>query len=198
MTLALANDGDNRPPKADVVCQPQVERFRAIDRQRKMAGISVERLLHAANIHQEVFWRGRRGETATRSGSLQRLERALAELIAVESLTSRPPTAIKSLVLAAEEILRVRIKRQRLTRACNPARTPRGKRLSALPASRLRRLAIYLVAVELEIDNVDIGRALGCSRENIRKARETVEELRDDKRVEALFEECGKLLSGRA
>lgn len=49
-----------------------------------------------------------------------------------------------------------------------------------LRASRIRQMAIYITAVELEVSNADLGRALGDSRANIKFARDAIEDRRED------------------
>lgn len=53
--------------------------------------------------------------------------------------------------------------------------------------ARARRLAIYIVTVELEIPNADLARALGCSRQNVKQARDKVEDWRGDAAIDALI-----------
>lgn len=196
MSLAFAAS-ERRPRKLPPVCQLSPRRdFGALNRARKDAGISVNRLLSAADISHHTWDAARNGKSATRDSTFDRLWAALDRLRR-DGTAARPPAAIKALVLAAEEILRARI-RGRLIVACNPQRMTRDHGQYRLPASRLRTLAIYLVAVELEIENVAIAMALGCSRQNVKKARETVETLRDNEAVDALFTRCGKLLTGAA
>jgi hypothetical protein len=66
-----------------------------------------------------------------------------------------------------------------------------------LKAATLRRQAMYLAAVELEIGNADLGRALACSRQNIKQARDKVEDMRDaDATLDALLDRCALLLRG--
>ncbi|MBX9773663.1 MAG: hypothetical protein K2Y71_04540 [Xanthobacteraceae bacterium] len=63
----------------------------------------------------------------------------------------------------------------------NP-RDPRGD------AAKCRRLATYVLTVELCVTNADLAVALGQSRQNIHKGRNIVELRRDDPAVDALIE----------
>lgn len=67
-----------------------------------------------------------------------------------------------------------------------------------LKASRLRRYAMYITAVELQVGNAALGRAIGCSRQNVKQARDWVEERRDDPGLNALLDRCARLVTGRA
>ena len=49
-----------------------------------------------------------------------------------------------------------------------------------LAAARIRQMAIYITAVELQVGNADLGRALGLTRANIKYARDEVEQRRED------------------
>ena len=48
-----------------------------------------------------------------------------------------------------------------------------------LAIARLRQTAIYVLTVELQIPNAELGRAIGCTRQNVKKARGAVEDRRD-------------------
>ena len=67
---------------------------------------------------------------------------------------------------------------------------------AAIARARLRRIAVYLAAVELEVGNAEIARALGTTRQNVHQARNAVEDLRGRPAVDALLERCRKLLQG--
>lgn len=58
-------------------------------------------------------------------------------------------------------------------------------------------MAIYLTAVELEIPNAEIGRALGIERQAVKQARDKVHDLRDDERVDALFDRIAASVMGK-
>jgi hypothetical protein len=68
-----------------------------------------------------------------------------------------------------------------------------------MQAARLRRIAIYITAVELAIDsNAEIGRAIGCTRQNVSQARAQVEDLRESNLVTAaLIAKCAARVTGR-
>lgn len=49
-----------------------------------------------------------------------------------------------------------------------------------LAAARVRRLAMYIVTVEFLVENAELARAIHCSRQNIKQARDAVETWRDN------------------
>lgn len=51
-----------------------------------------------------------------------------------------------------------------------------------LQAARINRMAIYVIAVELELKNAELARALGCTRQNVKQARDDVEDWREAER----------------
>lgn len=66
-----------------------------------------------------------------------------------------------------------------------------------LRASRLRSYAIYVTAVELQVKNVAIANAIGCSRQNVKQRRDWVEGQRDDSVLNDLLDRCARLVKGR-
>lgn len=224
--MSLLDVASQRPKKLGVICQPLSRPARSpkaggdlstvgggngggssggkvggdlstvvdIDRRRRERGISISRLLNAAGVHEGTWSLGKRGGR-TRPDTIERLEAALVALHPL-SRQARPPAAIAALVRSIEFMLIREIGRdRRLMAACDPKR--RRNRLPAqVPTGRLRLFAVYLAAVDLEIGNAELARALGIERQAIKQARDTVHDLRDDTRVDALLDRCGALLIG--
>jgi hypothetical protein len=67
-------------------------------------------------------------------------------------------------------------------------RRPGASDAPPVPLSRMRRLAVYLAAVELMIGNTVIARALGMSRQAVKQTRDDVEDLRSHPLVELLLD----------
>jgi len=192
MTLGAVR-AEARTGKSDRICQPANRRsdLAAIDRSRREARIPLNALLAASGIHIETYYLGKRGANKTRPETLRRLWNALESLRSGRT-AAPPPAAIRALLHAAEELLRVRIlKSRKLSAVCLSK--------SASPAQRIRTLAFYLLAVEIEIENADIARACGCTRQNVHKARETIETMRDDGgALDRLMTQCAAVLRGEA
>jgi hypothetical protein len=158
--------------------------FAALERRRKLAKIPRGRWIAAAAMDPRTFARCRAG--LARPEALDRLARAL------DDLTGAPkpmPNAVIALVRCAEILLAAELARsKKLARACAGGGSLSGK--------RLRRYAIYLVTVEMLIDNADVARALKCSRQNIKQARDAVDDWRDHAAVDAMLDRLAALLKG--
>jgi hypothetical protein len=77
--------------------------------------------------------------------------------------------------------------------------TQRPKNPAWLLAARIRRLAMYVAVVELEVSASTLARALGCTKQNVGQAIASVEDLRDDGVIDKLLDECASLVArGRA
>lgn len=196
MRTAAARPAADHSAKPYLICQPKrAPTFAELDRRRREIGVSVSSMLDAAGVHNSAWWEGRAGKVATRDSTLRRLAVGLDRLAAGRDRMPAP-RLIAAAVRACEEIIRQKVRSPALIVACNPNRAPRGGNPRALPARRVRTLAIYVAAVELEIENADLARALGCARQNIKQLRDEVEDLRDDKRVDALLDRIAALLKG--
>lgn len=162
-------------------------RIAAIERTRAARKLSHQQLCGAARIHPRTWFYLRRGEQAPKPSTLERLEAAIA------AAPERPKAVpLAALVRAVEALLARAIEGDTaLAAAVNDKRNVKGP-----PRPRLRTLALYLVAVEVEAGNAAIARALGMTRANVHKARHTIEELADDPRVRALLDELARTLQG--
>lgn len=167
-------------------------RIAAIDRARAARGLSHQELCARAPLHPSNWYFLRNGQQTPKRLTIKRLEAALA------ASPPKPKIApLAGLVHAAEALLRAAIGRDpALLGAVSYRRANRKAAAPALAAGRLRTLALYLVAVEVEVENVAIARALGITRANVHKARNTVEELADDPRVRSLLDRCAATLRG--
>lgn len=169
-----------------------IKDFNTLQRSINENGIALNELLLAAGVCKETWLLGKSGRCAPRDATLRKLNEAFDRL-KINAPARRPPAAIAALVNGCEEILRARMAGDvALIQACSPKPNARH-----VPAGRLRWMAIYLIAVELEIGTGELRAAIGCSRENVRKARECVESLRDNDRVDALLTTTGDVLRGQ-
>jgi hypothetical protein len=133
-----------------------------------------------------------------RGSTLRRMNAALNAL-AHSSPITRPPALIAAFVRSAELVIANEIGNDRkLIAACAFARQrKRGRKPKSVEPERIKRLAIYLTAVELQVENAELARAIGCSRQNVKQARDDIEELRDDGRIDALLDRCAALVTGK-
>lgn len=180
MSLAIAeparvvNRGDRGKPRASSTIQQ-------IERARKERGISQGEFLRRANVHHSTWQALLRG-SRPRHDTLKRLEAALDAAVVVRSVP---------VIVALYRLIMVQLA-ARHGIAETDALTLKfcaGSQIENLRlAVRLRQAAIYVLTVELEIPNAELGRAIGCTRQNIKKARMTVEDRREsDTELDALI-----------
>src|SRR5262245_873845 len=141
-------------------------RIRAIEAKRKALRVSNSALCARAGADLRHWNRLRKGDGIRLNKTVERFDRALAEL-AIGAPRARPPAVIAAFVRAAELIVLHEVAgRKKLIAALTFERTRRSRaQPEAIAASRLRRLAIYLVAVELEVSNAKLARALNTTRQ---------------------------------
>lgn len=180
-----------------VICQPPT--LAQIEVIRLARGISVRQMLNAAGVDAKTWYDGKAHHWATRSDTRARLMAALDQLMGTRA-AARPPQLIAAFVQMTERLLGAEIGRSRRLANALCYHRPRGKNAApAVEAKRIRRLAIYLTAVELVVENAELARALGCSRQNIKQARDDVHDLRDDHAaVDAMLDRVALLLKGDA
>jgi DNA-binding transcriptional regulator YiaG len=167
-------------PRASATVDPRIV---AIEERRKAAGISHEKFAATAGISFWTWRDLRRGDNPASCATIKKLQAALSaprepkpiKLISgfhriVVSLCAAAVGADAAAVLATD------MSRQR-------ARNPQW-----LAAARVQMMATYITAVELEVGNAELARALGTTREAIRKARNRIEDLRDDAALDAALE----------
>lgn len=157
-------------------------RLATINERRKAAGLSHDALCRSAGINLRNYYSALAGRHRPTQDLLDRLEQAIGH-----ERQARPPQIIRSYLhfvtrlvataqgLDADEISATDFAMQR----------PHGP--ARMRAIRARMIATYIVAVELEIGNVDLAGVLGQSRQAVKKARDRVEDLRDDPTIDAVI-----------
>lgn len=155
----------------------------AINKKREKLGIGHEKFAQKAGISFWTWRDLRRGTYKPTPATLKKLQAAL-----VEAPEAKPPRIVKGF----HRLVMIEIARTQTVDISALLATDFSVQRPAaewLAASRLRRMAIYITAVELEVDNAALARALGLSREAVRKARIAVEDLRDaDPAIDALLD----------
>lgn len=170
------------------------DRIRLIEQRRRAKGIGRSRLCERAGVDWWTWERLRGGgPLRSRDALLERLERALDTI---------PPRTDPVLTTAILALMRLAARAVLAEAAALPAVIEeltvvrqRAVPATAIAQARLQRVAIYLVAVELEIPNAAIARALGMSRQNVQQARLAIEQLRDKPAVDAMLERCRAVLT---
>lgn len=157
-------------------------RVAAIDRARLRAGMSHEELCRAARAGLRNWFRLRRGDHRPSEALLARLEAAVAGAVPAPrpALVRSYHRLVMRLLAAAQGLDPDAV-------AAVDLSVQRPMVQEWLRAARIHNMAIYLTTVELEVSNLELGRALGLSREAVRKARNRIEDLRDDPEVDALL-----------
>jgi len=164
-----------------------------LERRRVQLGITKNQWAAAAGVGRNFFFDHSR---KPRPATLERLARALDELAGIPRM--RPPALVAAFVRAAEVIVQRLAGDAGLIGELTVTRHNRERVPQGVQRARLRRLAIYLAAVELEVSNAELSRALRMTRQNVAQARQAIEELRERPGVDRLLERCRALLKGAA
>lgn len=155
--------------------------------------MSVQTFLRLAGVS---FWTWRdlqRGNTKPTDATLKKLEAAFGH-----ARGPAPPQILKSYHAVVVSLLADRSGFSRAVLQEMDFSVQRPLNPQWLAASRLNMMAIYITAVELQVENATLGRALGCTRQNIKKARDRVEDMREDPAIDALISGVTALVTGRA
>lgn len=142
--------------------------------------ISIAKLCAEAKVHPNTYRELRRGACTPQDITLVKLTKAVQRIRASEAEYLEPP----QVVVAFHRLLMHLLARQLSfdldqLRATDFA-VQRPFNPQWLAAARIRQMAIYIMAVEMEVSNADLGRALGLTRANIKYARDEVEQRRED------------------
>lgn len=157
----------------------RAERIRDIDYKRAAARLTHTDLCRRASVQSRTWSNVRRGRWDPTEQTLARLEAAVAGVPA-----RKPPEAVKTLHrrVMIDLCKRLRAPPERVFAQDLSVQRPRNE--AWLQAARISRMAIYIVAVELVIGNAELGRALGCTRQNVKQARDDVFDwIEDDRKV---------------
>jgi transcriptional regulator with XRE-family HTH domain len=161
-----------------------------VERLRVARGLSHARMCALAGVELNNYFKLRRGRHRPSAATLRKLAAALADPV-----PARPPRVIAAFhrvcfALAADAL--------GLDRAAVLATdfTVTRRTDAWIAAARARMVAVYVTAVELEVDNTELARALGLTRQAIKKARDKVEDLRDDAGVDAAIETVCRQVRG--
>jgi len=153
--------------------------FAAIERQRKAAGVSVMTMLGRAGVARSTWAAIRSGQAADhprRQITLQRLAATLDP--AWNWHVPMQPAALRAFVRVVEIVLAERINADVAVLAALGSQSSHGQR-PHVNAGRLRAIALYVLAVEIEINNAELARAVGCTRQNVNQTRARIEGLRE-------------------
>lgn len=192
------------PPKNVLRCQPVSRnktqfalfatvdpRIAEIERERARKKIPHAVLCARARVHPSNWYFLRHGQQAPRASTIERLKAVVASMAA--PAPSGAAAQYRSIV-ALLAILSGEDPETMLAQDFSAHQTPTLP--GWLKAATLRRQAMYVAAVELQISNAELGRALNCSRQNIKQARDSIEDARDkDPRLNALLDRVARLVT---
>lgn len=162
------------PPASSTV--NAADRVAVIARRRIAAGWSHAKLLRLARVDKQTWQDLRAGRREAQEFTLTRLERALDGVI-----ETKPPQIVRAYhrIVMRDLCRHLRVPASAIDQDMSVQR-PRNR--AWLQAARINRMAIYIIAVELELKNAELGRAIGCSRQNVQQARNDVEDWRETDR----------------
>jgi hypothetical protein len=159
-----------------------------LDRRRADAGLTIGAVCAAAAMRRDTYHAALKPGAVVKASTLGKIALAIGALRDAAP-PARPPSVLAAFIRLAEAELCKRIARDKRLRRDLDSRGTVG-------SGRVRRLAIYVVAVELQVENAELARALACSRQNIHQARLAVEDWREKPRVDRLLEDARVMVRG--
>lgn len=170
------------------------ERIRDIDYKRVAANIAHLDLCRRAGVQDRTWSKIRQGKWEPKPATLDRLEAAVAGVPA-----RKPPEVIKAFHRRVMLDLCKRLRAASEQVMAQDLRVQRPSNAAWLQAARINRMAIYIIAVELVVGNAELGRALGCTRQNVKQARDDVFDwIEADRKVARAIADVSTNLTGRA
>jgi transcriptional regulator with XRE-family HTH domain len=167
-------------------------RIAEIERRRIALRLSQAKLCRLAEVDQVAWQRIRTNKQKPRQQTLVKLEAALG------GAAPRPTSnVIKSYLLTVMRWLAEKTGHDPEIICEQDFSAERPNIPIWLAAARLRRMAMYILTVELQIGNAELARAIGCSRQNVKQARDSVEDIRAAPHLDALLERAAQLVRGR-
>lgn len=182
-----------RQPSPCTPCSSTVDsRVVEIEKRRKAVGLSLHEFLKRADVPSDTWRDLRRGRRRPLLRTILKLNAAL-----VEPRITRPSTVIAAFHRLVMTLIAPRLGIEPATVFATDFSVQRPMNPQWKVANEVRSIAIYITAVELQVDNPDIAAALGITRQAVKKARDKVEDWRDDADRDALIESIAVLAAGR-
>jgi transcriptional regulator with XRE-family HTH domain len=180
----------NLPPEL-----PKITTVAALNRARREKHIRHADLCRRSGLDRDTWRLMRLGKTVPRAATLSRIAAAIDGAGAPAPLETIAGAHRMAMVFLARELFAQRyIKHDIEALLGQDFSAERPADALWLEAAQLRRYAIYVCAVLLQIKNVRLASAIGCSRQNVAQARAWVEERRDHAKLDALLDRCARLL----
>jgi transcriptional regulator with XRE-family HTH domain len=155
------------------------ERVRDVDARRRRLGLSNAGLCRRADVHPTTWLYLRRGEQRPSKETLTRLNAALDRHAhgGEGQARSYGQNLYRLVVTYLARFSGFDVATAQAAAFDFKTQKPQDPEWLAL--ARLRQLAIYVVSVEMQVGNAELARAIGCTRQNVFKARNVVEDRRD-------------------
>lgn len=171
--------------------------FETIEKRRQAAGLTATAMCRRANIPTCTYFRARAGRVTPSEETLGRWARALRGGAPQSRRGMAAAALIRAVYRGYVATLAPRLGADAaLVLSSDPRRSANFDPAWAA-AARVRSLALYCAAIELDIPGARLAAAVGMTKQAISVAMRRVEDMRDDPAVDALLEECGRLISGR-
>lgn len=156
-------------------CAPHADmRVKDVERRRRALGVSHAALCYGAGVHYRTWAYLRAGAQMPKGDTITRLRNALV------NLNGKPGADhILALHRAAMALAALLTGKDPAVMLAQDFSAERPEWPDWLAASRLRRLTVYVLTVELGVKNAVVGRAIGLSRQRVKQMRDEVEDLRD-------------------
>lgn len=165
-----------------------------IERLRKAKQISTAELLRRSKVSASTWWEIRAGKRKPQETTLRRLQAALGGVY----LLPTPTPMVLGFHIMAVTVLAQESGEDPDVMLAQDFSAERPRDPIWLKAAAFRRQAMYLTAVEMQVSNAVIGRAIGCSRQNVHQARNAIEDAREFNPVlDAVLDRCGARLARR-
>jgi hypothetical protein len=177
------------PASSSVSIDPRIA---ALERERAQKRLRHADLCRMSGVDISTWDELRRGLRAPRERTVERLKAALAE-----QPPPRAPELVAALHRAVMALLALAGGADAEDMLAQDFSAERPRNALWLQAARLRAQATYIATVELLIGNAALGRAIGCSRQAVKQARDDIEEERGDPAIDALLDRCARLVTGR-
>lgn len=132
-------------------------------------------LCRLAGVELDNWYKVRRGDHQASSATLAKLQAALEAPREI-----KPPQVIAGFHRLVMQIIAMQMAFDVPALLATDFSKQRPGNPQWLRAARIRQMASYITAVELEVSNADLGRAIGDTRANIKYARDAIENLRED------------------
>ncbi|MFA6267651.1 MAG: hypothetical protein WC670_18285 [Pseudolabrys sp.] len=150
-------------------------RIAAVEQWRVRNKVRIVDLIHSAGISYFTWRALRRGQCKPRPATVIKLRAAMEGRPAL-----KPPQIVVGFHRLVMQLLAIEMRFDRDTLLATDFSVQRPSNPQWLRAARIRQMAIYITAVELQVSNADLGRALGDTRANIKFARDAIEDRRED------------------